>query len=136
MGMSLEEELGFLTEKCRRLIRSGQIDQYAGALKEMGGLFLRAERFTDQLRIHSLAFYIDLSGFGRFSHIDRDLIAQLQIGLSRSKTDIKEFEGQYFAWIQPDMIPQHVMSVKDSWYLLRLCLSGKIEQADRALERI
>lgn len=136
MGMALEEELNILTEKCRRLIRSGQIDQYAGALKEMGNLFLREKRFANQLKVHSLAFYIDLSGFGRFSHIDRDLVAQIQSGLLNSKTDFAEFERLYFMWIQPDMIPQHVMSVKDSWFLLRLCLNGNFEQADRALERI
>lgn len=134
--MTFEEELAVLTSKCRSCIRAGQIDRYSGALKEVASLFLRERRFRDQIKMLTLSFYIDLSGFGRAAHIDRTVIRHLQEALVVNNVDIKELEQNYFIWIQPDMIAQHTMSVKDSWYLLRLCLEEKIDQAEWALAKI
>lgn len=134
--MAFEEELIVLTSKCRSYIRAGQIDRYSETLKEMASLFLRERCFLDQMKMLTLSFYIDLSGFGRAAYIDHTVINMLQEALDADKVDIKELEQNYFAWIQPDMIAQHTMSVKDSWYLLRLCLEGKTDQAEWALAKI
>lgn len=134
--MTFEEELAVLTSKCRSHIRAGQIDQYSGSLKELASLFLREGHSSNQIKMLVLSFYIDLSGFGRAAYIDHNVIKQLQEALALNEMDIKELEQSYFSWVQPGMITQHTVSVKDSWYLLRLCLDGKTDQAEWALAKI
>lgn len=134
--MTFEGELAVLTSKCRSYIRTGRIDQYSGTLKELASLFLRERRFDDQMKMLVLSFYIDLSGFGRAAYIDRNVIKQLQDALALNEVDFKNLEQSYFTWVQPGMITQHTMSIKDSWYLLRLCLDGKTDQAEWALAKI
>ena len=134
--MTFEEELTALSLKCKSFIRSGQISMYSGALKEMADLFRRNDRFMDQLRLLLISFYIDLSGFGRASYIDHAIIEQVQTAMLFNSIDMQELERLFFDWIQPDLIFKHALGTKDSWYLLRLCAEGKVEQADYILTKI
>lgn len=132
--MTFEDELTALSLKCKSYIRSGQISMYSKTLKELAELFHRNNRTWDQLKVLVISFYIDLSGFSRASFIDYKLVAQIQAIMQLN--DVPELEHSFFEWIQPDMIPQHALSVKDCWYLLRLCVDGKVEQADYILTKI
>lgn len=134
--MTFKEELTALSTKCKKFIRSGQISMYSTALKEMAELFCRNELIKDQLKVLLISFYIDLSGFSRSSFIDRELVIQVQTLIQSYSMDIHELEQLFFEWIQPDMMSQHALGVKDSWYLLRLCAEGKVEQADYILTKI
>lgn len=134
--MTFEEELTALSIKGKKYIRSGQISMYSSTLKEMADLFHRNNRIKDELKVLVISFYIDLSGFSRASFIDHALIEQLQSAMQLASIDIKELECSYFVWIQPDMMSQHALGVKDSWYLLRLCAEGKVVQADYILTKI
>ena len=134
--MTFEEELTALSLKCKSFIRAGQISMYSSALKEMADLFRRNDRFTEQLRLLLISFYIDLSGFGRASFIDHGLVEQLQTAMQFNSIDMQELERLFFEWIQPDLVSKHALGVKDSWYLLRLCVEGKVEQADYILTKI
>lgn len=134
--MTFEEELTVLSTKCKNYIRSGQISMYSATLKEMADLFCRNHCVTDQLKVLITSFYIDLSGFGRASFINRELVNQIQTATHLNSIDVGELERLFFEWIQPDMISQHALGVKDCWYLLRLCVDGKTEQAEYILTKI
>lgn len=134
--MTFEDDLTALSTKCKNYIRTGQISMYSSALKEMANLFAGNEYVRDQLRVIIHSFYIDLSGFGRASFIDRNLVLQLQNAMEANSIDIVVLERLFFEWVQPDMMTQHALGLKDCWYLLRLCAEGKIEQADYILTRI
>ena len=134
--MSFEEELNALSIRCKNYIRSGQISMYSSTLKEMADLFRKNTYFKDQLRVLIHSFYIDLSGFGRASFIDRNLIKDLQTTMNEQSLDIDTLEKLFFEWVQPDVISQHAFGIKDCWYLLRLCAEGKTEQAEYILTRI
>ena len=134
--MTFEEEFTSLSAKCKNFIRTGQISMYSCTLKEMAELFRRNDRIYDQLRVLVVSFYIDLSGFGRASFIDRKLVDQLRFAVQSTVIDIEALERSFFEWIDPDMMPQHALGQKDCWYLLRLCAEGKVEQADYILTKI
>ena len=134
--MTFEEELTLLSAKCKNYIRTGRISMYSAALKEIADLFYRNDRIKDQLKALVISFYIDLSGFGCAPIIDRHTVEQLRTSLHCNCIDEVELERLYFEWIQPDMIMQHTLGVKDSWYLLRLCAQGKTDQADYILSKI
>lgn len=134
--MSFKDELNALSIKCKNYIRSGQISMYSSTLKEMADLFRKNSYFKDQLRVLIHSFYIDLSGFGRASFIDQNLVKALQMTLNEQSIDINTLEKLFFEWVQPDMIPQHAFGLKDCWYLMRLCAQGKTEQAEYILTRI
>lgn len=134
--MTFEEEFNELSLRCRSYIRSGQISMYSETLKEMAELFRKNDRVNDQLKMLVISFYIDLSGFGRASFIDRELVNRIKTAMNLNEVELQELEQMYFNWIQPDMISQHALSVKDSWYLMRLCVDGKVEQADYILSKI
>lgn len=134
--MTFEEELSQLSAKCKNYIRIGRISMYSDALKELADLFRRNECIRDQMKILIHSFYLDLSGFGRASFIDRDLIIQLDLAMKKSSIDINVLESLFFNWVQPDLMPQHALGLKDCWYLLRLCIEGKLDQADYILTRI
>lgn len=134
--MTFDEELTALSSKCKNYIRTGQIIMYSSALKEMAELFRRNGYAKNQLRVLVISFYIDLSGFSRASFIDRGLVQQVQTAMQLNSIDVRELEQSFFEWIQADMISKHALGVKDSWYLLRLCVEGKVDQADYILTRI
>lgn len=134
--MTFEEELTSLSIKCKNYIRTGQISMYSSSLKEMADLFRRNGSIRDQLRLLVISFYIDLSGFGRASFIDHELVEQVQIAMQLNSIDLQELEHSFMEWIQPDLVLKHALGVKDSWYLMRLCAEGKVEQADFILTKI
>lgn len=134
--MTFNEELNQLSIKCKRFIRAGQISMYSSTLKEMADLFRRNDRIKDQLKVLVISFYIDLSGYSRASFIDHELVKQVLTAMQSNSIGTRELERSFFEWIQPDMISQHALGVKDSWYLLRLCVEGKVEQADYILTKI
>ena len=134
--MTFEEELTSLSAKCKNYIRSGSISMYSATLKELADLFHRNDRTKDQLKALVISFYIDLSGFSRAPFIDRKLIERLQTSLHCNFIDEGELERLFFEWIQPDMIMQHSLGVKDCCYLLRLCIDGKADKADYILSKI
>lgn len=133
--MGFTEEMNVLSEQCRNYIRAGQISMYSNTLKEMAQLLSQYGRVNDQLKMLITAFYIDLSGFGQTSYIDCKLVEQIQLVIASNFMDVDQLEIMYFNWIQPDMISQHTMSVKDSWYLMRLCIEGKTEHANYILSK-
>ena len=134
--MTFEEELNVLSSECKRLIRCGQISMYSESLKKLADLFRRNNHVVGWLKMLSVSFYIDLSGFSRAPYIDRELAEQIRAAVSLKEIDVCEFERLYFSWVQPDMITQYALSVKDSWYLMRLCIEGKVEQAEYILAKI
>lgn len=134
--MTFEDELKAISSRCRNYIKTGQISMYSKTLKEMADLFRRNGRVKDQLKMLVVSFYIDLSGFSRASFIDRELADQIQSAMRMNEMDVQQLEQLFFDWVQPDMISQHVLGVKDSWYLMRLCAEGKVEQADYVLSKI
>ena len=134
--MTFDEEFALLSAKCKSFIRAGHISTYSCTLKEMAELFRKNDRVYDQLRVLVVSFYIDLSGFGCASFIDRNLVEQLQTAIQLAFIDIAALERSYYEWIDSDMMPQHALGRKDCWYLLRLCAEGKIEQADYILTKI
>ena len=134
--MTFQDELHELTAKGKNFIRTGQISMYSCTLKEMADLFRRNDCTEEQLRVLVLAFYIDLSGFGRASFIDHGVVERLLTAMQYRNIDIAELERSYFEWIRSDMISQHALGLKDCWYLLRLCMEGKTEQAEYILTKI
>ena len=134
--MTLRNELAVLTVKAKNYIRSGQISMYSETLKEMADLFQKSGHLNNQTKVLLLAFYIDLSGFGRAPFIDHNVIDALRAPVQCGSVDVSWLECTFSECIQPDMISQHVLGLKDCWYLLRLCIEGKIEQAEYILTKI
>lgn len=136
MDTSFDRSFTELSAACRRHIRAGHIDLYSLTLKEMAKLLERDGRFVDELKLLIPAFYIDLSGLGRSPYVDSSVPAMLQTAVSGSGIDGEKLSELYFELIQPDMISKHTMSVSESWYLFRLCIENKVEQAEYILSRI
>jgi len=130
------DKLEELSARCRAHIRNGQIAHYAADLKEIASLFGQEKRFRDQLKMLFLAFYIDLSGFGRAPYIDRAVAEQMCVAAVGAEMKRDELERFFFEVIPPDMVAQHPFSVRDSWYLANLCLDGKADQADYILSKV
>lgn len=133
--MTFQCELDDLISKGKGYIRTGQISMYSRTLKEMAELFRGNNCTMDQLKILVLVFYIDLSGFSRASYIDCNVTERLIAVIRQERIDISELEHLFMEWIQPDMISQHAFSRKECWYLLRLCVEGKTEQAQYILSK-
>lgn len=136
MERTFEKKMAELSTRCRTHIRSGQIALYAEDLKEIAGLFGQENRFRDQLKMLFLAFYIDLSGLGKASYIDHAAAEQMRAAADQTGMERGEVERFFFEVIHSDMVAQHPLSVRDSWYLANLCLDGKVEQADYILSKI
>ncbi len=134
--MTFEEELASLSVKCKNYIRSGQISMYSNTLKEMADLFHRNNRVKEQIKFLTISFYIDLSGFGCAPFIDHELVNNVQTAMLSDFIKIPMLEQLFYEWIQPGMMSQHPLDVKDCWYLFRLCAEGKVEQADYVLTKI
>ena len=134
--MGFTEEMSELTARCRSYIRAGNISMYSNALKELAELFQKNNRVIKQLKMLITAFYIDLSGFGRASYIDRNVVESIQSALKSHELDVHLLEKICFNSIQPDLITNHTLSVNDCWYLLQLCIDGKTEQAEYILSKI
>ena len=136
METSFNDAFAKLSEECRCHIRAGQIDLYSATLKQMAKLLEADGRYLDELKILISSFYIDLSGFGRASYIDRSVPAMLQTAMTNSGIENQQLCEMYVDLIRPDMIPKHAMSISESLYLFRLCIDNKVEQAEYILLRI
>lgn len=134
--MSFHEEFSKLSAECRSYIRAGKIDQYSSGLKKIAKLLVREERYSDALKVMIPAFYIDLSGFGRAPYLDGWLCQTIPIAVIDAGIEKQELVRLYFELIQPDFVPKHTMSVKDSFYLFQLCVDQKAEQAEYILSQI
>ncbi len=134
--MSFEKEFSELKIRCRHHIRSGQTDAYSACLKEIAGLFEREGRFADEFKFLIPAFYIDLSGIGRAPYIDKAVLTLIDKAISGSGFDLDKLSQLYSEIICPDMIPEHKMSIDESFYLFRLCVEQKVAQAEYILEKL
>ena len=136
MQKDFEAHLAELFAHCRQHIRSGQIALYAQDLKEMAALFGCEKRYLDQLKMLFLAFYIDLSGLGKAPYIDRYSAEHLREAAAGAGMDRTQLEHFFLDLIDSGMVVQHPLSVKESWYLLNLCLDGKVDQAQYVLSKV
>lgn len=136
METSFDNAFAELSAECRRHIREGQIDLYSATLKEMARLLEKDGRFMDELKILIPSFYIDLSGFGRAPYIDNTVPAMLQTAILNSGIEKQKLCEFYFDLIHPDMISKHAMSISESFYIFRLCIDNKVEQAEYVLSKI
>lgn len=136
MSTIFEQEFAKLSDECRKLIRTGHIDQYSLGLKQMAKLLADHGRSIDAFKFLISAFYIDLSGLGRAPYIDKMLSAILQELLIECKLTKEQITELYFDLIYPDMVSKHPMSVQESFYLFQLCMDNKTEQAEYVLSRI
>lgn len=136
METSFDHEFARLTSKCRQHIRAGQTDFYSMTLKEMAKLLEQNGRYLDELKILIPSFYIDLSGVGRAPYIDKNVPSMLRTAIINSGIDERQMRDLYSELIYPDLVPKHTMSIGESYYLFRLCVEDKVEQAEYVLSRI
>ena len=133
MQTSNNDEFARLSAECRRHLKAGMLDWYAFDLKSMGALLGNEGKYTDKLKVLMLAFYIDLSGVSQKPFIDRALLASITRAAVRSGLTKHQIDELYMDTVQSDTTPSHIMTVKDSLYLLELCLNGKETEADNRL---
>lgn len=133
MQTSNNDEFTRLSAECRRHLKAGMLDWFAFDLKSMGALLGKEGKYTDKLKVLMLAFYIDLSGVSQKPFIDRALLASITRAAVRSGLDKHQIDELYMDTVRADTTPSHVMTVKDSLYLLELCLNGKEVEADNLL---
>jgi len=134
---SKDEEFARLSAECRRHLKAGMLDWFAFDLKSMGALLGREGRYADKLKVLMLAFYIELSGEdGRSPFIDDAVVAGLRDSAERTRLTKYQIDELYMEIVREDVTPSHCMTVKDSLYLLELCMKGDMAEADAVLENI
>lgn len=133
MNLTNNEEFARLSGECRRHLRAGMLDWFAFDLKEMGALLGKEGRYQDKLKVLMLAFYIDLSGACQPAFIDHSLTVSLTSAATESGLESYQIDELYMETVREDVTPRHVMTVKDSLYLLQLCIAGKREEAEKLL---
>lgn len=131
-----DEEYARLSAECRRHLKAGMLDWYAFDLKSMGALLGREYRYVDKLKVLMVAFYIDLSGVSKEPFIDPPLVDSIRCAARKSKMSKYQIDELYLATIRPDMTPRHCMNVKDSLYLLELCLTDRGDEAEAVLRNM
>lgn len=130
MEMTNNEDFARVSAESRRHLKAGMLDWYAFDLKNMGAILGKEGKYTDKLKVLMLAFYIDLSGASQEPFIDRALLASITKAAVRSGLDKHQIDELYMDTVRPDTTPGHIMTVKDSLYLLELCLAGRENEAD------
>lgn len=133
MQMSNNDDFARISAECQRHLKAGMLDWYAFDLKSMAAILGKEEKHIDKLKVLMLAFYIDLSGVSQRPFIDRALLASITTAAIRSGLDKHQIDELYMDTVQADTTPNHVMTVKDSLYLLELCLAGRELEAEELL---
>lgn len=134
--MTFEEEFALLSAQCKNSIRGGNISQYSDTLREMAYLLLENDRFVESVPILFTSFYIDLSGFARAAYIDPFGLELLSKVAAHDEIELNKLEQLFYASVQAELISQHPLSIKECWFLLRLCLEGRADQANYILSKI
>lgn len=133
MEMTNNDDFARVSAECRRHLKAGMLDWYAFDLKSMGAILGREEKHTDKLKVLMLAFYIDLSGVSKKPFIDRALLASITNAALHSGLDKHQIDELYMDTVRSDVTPRHIMTVKDSLYLLELCLAGREIEAEELI---
>ncbi|MBE6954476.1 MAG: hypothetical protein E7449_01015 [Ruminococcaceae bacterium] len=136
MSYANNEEFARLSAECRRHLKAGMLDWFAFDLKSMGALLGKEGKYTDKLKVLMLAFYIELSGVCCRSTIDRAILPSIRNAAEKSGLTKHQIEQLYLDTVRADVTPRHIMTVKDSLYLLSLCLDNKEEDAEDILSNL
>lgn len=130
------KEYARLSALCRRHLKAGMLDWYAYDLKAMGALFGREGRYIDKLKALMVAFYIDLSGISCPPFADRAILVSMRIAVEKAKMTSHQIDELYMDTIRFDTTPCHKMSVKDSLYILQLCLNERFDEVNKILSNL
>lgn len=123
-----------LSTSYRRHLKERKLDEIAIDLEEASLIFEEERRFFDELRALMLVFYIELSGASYTPFIDSLVLFRTENVALRLGFDSYQVGELYMEKVHPDATPRHIMTVRDSLYLLELCLSGRKKEADSLLE--
>lgn len=132
----LERRYRALSVACGEYMRAGQFSDLSDTYAEMAE-FLEAEgKYSDELKVLMLTFYLDLSGIERPAHIRSSIPDRATNAFAMSKMSKHEMTELYLETIRSDCTPRHTMTVLGSLKLFNLCLRGRVGDAERILKRI
>lgn len=136
MQTSNNDEFARLSARCRMHMKAGMLDWFAYDLKCMGALLGKEGKYTDKLKVLLLAFYIDLCGVNCRPFIDRAVLVSIEHTVPHTGLSKHEIQQLYLDTVRADVTPRHIMTVKDSVYLLELCMDYKEDKANEILQGI
>lgn len=123
-----------ISMNCRRHLKEGKLDEVALDLDEASLIFEEEGRLLDELKTLMLVFYIELSGVSCTPFINSLVLLRTENVVLRLGFDSYQVGELYMETVRSDTTPRHIMTVRDSLYLLELCLSGRKKEADSLLE--
>lgn len=123
MQTDSREEFARLSAESQRHLRSGKLGWYSFDLKQVATLFGREQKYIDKMKALMLAFYIDLSGQAPF--VDRAVILDLKNAIQKSGMNKYQVKELYLNVAHAGKMPQHLMTVSDSLYLLELSIENR-----------
>lgn len=132
----LERRYHELSESCGQHMRTGHFAELSDTYAEMAGVLEAEGRYTDELKMLMLTFYLDLSGVGSEPHIRSTLPELATAAFERSKMSKHEMTDLYLETIRRDCTSRHTMTVLGSLRLFELCILGKVGAAERILNQL
>ena len=132
----LERRYRELSVSCGQHMRAGRFDELSDTYAEMASVLEAEGKYTDELKVLMLLFYIDLSGIGSEPHIRSTLPARATMALERTKMSKHEMTDLYLETVRRDCTPRHTMTVLGSLRLFELCILGKVGAAERILNQL
>ncbi len=118
-----------------RHLRSGELGACGLDLFKMAAELREEGLRVDELKALMLSFYFDLSGVASGPAVNRNTARRAADAYAASGLHWHELETMYLATIRPDTTPRHIMSVRDSLYVLGICMEGRCDEADEIVAR-
>lgn len=132
----LERRYRELSEVCGQHMRMGRFSDLSDTYAEMADVLEAEGKYSDELKVLMLVFYIDLSGIEREPYIRPTMPMLALAALEKSKMSKREMVDLYLETIRRDCTPRHTMTVLGSLRLFNLCLLGREETAARMLKQV
>lgn len=107
-------------------LKQGMFMDYIHDLKQMADILNAEGRRIDELKVLMLEFHFVLNCT---QTIDFALTERTKAAVAATGMTENEMEQLYLDTIRPDSTPHQIMGVRDSLYILKLCIAGREDEA-------
>lgn len=118
-----------------RHLQEGELGSCGEDLYLMAAALRKEGRRNDELKALMLSFYFDLSGVGSGPAVNRNTVKRAAAAISASHARLHEMETLYLDTIRQDTVPRPIMSVRDSLCIFEMCLEGRFDETEEAIEK-
>ena len=111
-------------------LKNGMYPAYLLDLREMSNILKEEGLLVDELKVLMLEFFFRLNCPETDPAIDPDLVHEMEDAAKACGLTKYEIDELFLDTVRDDTAPRRILTARDGLYLLELCLSGEMGNAE------